>query len=115
MVTDKIQQIETFKKRITALEKQVEKQLSELHIKYGFSTVDDFVAAVKNVNSKDPGKNSGCKRNRTIITPALKQKVVEALKAGRTGEEVAETSGISLPSVYNIKKAVGLTKARTKG
>jgi DNA-binding CsgD family transcriptional regulator len=38
--------------------------------------------------------------------------VGDLVKAGKTNEEVAKTVGISAPSVQNIKKALGLVKAR---
>jgi len=38
--------------------------------------------------------------------------VKKLAKAGKTGSAIAEELGISLPSVQNIKKALGLVKAR---
>jgi hypothetical protein len=42
----------------------------------------------------------------------LKQKIKAALEAGKTSGKVAAQFGVSLPSVYNLKKAFGLVKAR---
>ena len=42
----------------------------------------------------------------------MKEKIKAALQAGKTGGKVAAEFGVSLPSVYNIKKASGLVKAR---
>ena len=39
---------------------------------------------------------------------------LSALKAGDKGTAVAKKFGISVPSLHNIKKAAGLTKARKK-
>ena len=44
----------------------------------------------------------------------MKDKIKGALQAGKPGATVAAEFGISLPSVYNIKKAFGLVKARKK-
>jgi hypothetical protein len=44
----------------------------------------------------------------------MKQKIKAALQNKKSGAKVAEEFGISLPSVYNIKKAFGLVKSRKK-
>jgi DNA-binding CsgD family transcriptional regulator len=38
--------------------------------------------------------------------------VKKLVGAGKTGSEIAKSLGISLPSVQNIKKALGLVKSR---
>ena len=54
----------------------------------------------------------GRRRKYARITAELREKVKTALQAGKTGAAVAAEFGISLPSVYNIKKKSGLVKAR---
>jgi hypothetical protein len=48
------------------------------------------------------------------ISAEKRAAVIEDLKAGKTGAEVAAAHTISLPSVSGIKKAAGLTKSREK-
>lgn len=57
---------------------------------------------------------TGRRRKRAKITDAVRENVIAALKAGKTGAAVAKEAGISLPSVENIKKAAGLVKGRSK-
>jgi DNA-binding CsgD family transcriptional regulator len=40
--------------------------------------------------------------------------VKKLVAAGKTGNEIAEALSISLPSVQNIKKALGLVQKRKK-
>ena len=108
-----------------AIEAKFNAQLAALPSQYGFASADDFVAAVKAAASsagrkpKSAGKGkrgrpagSGGRRKRTKITDEIRAQVGELVKAGKTNEEVAKQVGISAPSVQNIKKALGLVKAR---
>ena len=91
--------------------------LSRLPKMYGFESAAAFLKAVRNSvgsSSKGNGGKKGGKRTRAVITPEIKQGVVDAAKAGKTGAEIAAKFGISLPSVQNIKKAAGLVKSRGK-
>jgi DNA-binding CsgD family transcriptional regulator len=58
------------------------------------------------------GTSGGPRRKRAVITAATKAQVKALTQAGKTGAEIAKAAGISLPSVQNIKKALGLVKAR---
>ena len=49
---------------------------------------------------------------RAVITDATREEVKKLVADGKTGAEISEAVGISLPSVQNIKKALGLVKAR---
>ena len=48
------------------------------------------------------------------ITPEIVEKVKALATAGKTGSAIAKATGISLPSVQNLKKKLGLVKARGK-
>ena len=48
------------------------------------------------------------------ITDAVRAEVKALVKAGKTGSQVAKALGISLPSVQNIKKALGLVRKSKK-
>ncbi|MDB6094472.1 MAG: mucin-associated surface protein [Verrucomicrobia bacterium] len=126
MVTEKIKELKATQARMAELEKsiatQLAKELIALPGKYGFSTTEEFIAALKaSGGTRGPGrrkaapaakKAGGKRRKRAIITPEIKAQVKSLTQAGKTGAEIAKAAGISLPSVQNIKKALGLVKAR---
>jgi hypothetical protein len=125
MITDKIKELEATRAKIASLEKsiatQLDAELAELPGKYGFATVQAFIKAVKAAGggrgkkrvAKTTSKSSGSKRRaRATITDETRAELKKLTEAGKTGPEIAEALGISLPSVQNIKKALGLVKAR---
>jgi hypothetical protein len=125
MVTQKIKELEATKAKIVALEKsiasQLQKELASLPSRYGFDTVKAFTKAVvaalggkKSSSKKRPAKAAGKarRRKRAVITEEMRSEVKKLVDAGKTGGEIAKAVGISLPSVQNIKKALGLVKAR---
>jgi hypothetical protein len=126
MVTEKIKQLTEYQTKIDALKKaiasQLKNDLSSLHTKYGFETPLDLIKAIKaSAGGKRPGRVAKAtssagkkKRKRAKITPEMKQKLKGLVDAGKTGTVIAKTLGISLPSVQNIKKELGLVKARKK-
>jgi hypothetical protein len=125
MVTKQIKELEVTKAKIVALEKSIakrlHKELSSLHNKYGFSSLQEFVKALKGtvsgaarkLVSGKAVKAAGTKRRkRAVITDETRATVKKLVESGKTGSQIAKTLGISLPSVQNIKKAQGLVKAR---
>ncbi len=52
------------------------------------------------------------RKKRAVITPATEQALKKMVKAGKTGAQIAKALGISIPSVHNVKKRVGLVKSR---
>jgi hypothetical protein len=126
MVTAKIKQLTEYQTKVDALKKAIASQLkhdlSSLHRKYGFATSLDLIKAIKaSSGGKRPGRvakaaSTGGKkrRKRAKITPEMKQKLKHMVDAGKTGTVIAKSLGISLPSVQNIKKELGLVKARKK-
>ncbi len=120
MVTQKIKELKATQAKIAELEKsiaaQLAKELASLPEKYGFSSVQAFVKAVKaSSGGKRRGpaaKKAGKRRKRAVITAETKAQVKSLSQAGKTGAEIAKAVGISLPSVQNIKKELGLVKAR---
>ncbi len=128
MVTDKIKELEAAKAKMAALEKSIYAQLSTelaaLPGKYGFADVQSFIVAVKAAaggrRKKGPGRPAkktagGAKRRRrAIITEETRASVKKLVEAGKTGADIAKALKISLPSVQNIKKALGLVRARKK-
>jgi hypothetical protein len=121
MVTDKIKELEATKAKVESLVKAIEtelnKELRGLPAQFGFDNVNDFVKAVKNAAGqrgagKRGRKGGGKRRTRAVITDETRAQVKKLVGAGKTGAEIASTVGISLPSVQNIKKALGLVKER---
>ena len=120
---DAYSEIAKYQKKIAALEKQVGKQnrkLLSLPAKFGFKSMDDFIAALQAASGKS-GKvavaapaNTKARKTRAIITAETKADVKKLAGAGKTGAEIAKALNISLPSVQNIKKELGLVKARKK-
>jgi hypothetical protein len=126
MVSKQMKELEVTKAKIVALEraiaKRLHKELANLHDKYGFPTIKEFIAAVKFAASpgsakkvgRDKAAKSGTKRRkRAVITDETRASVKKLAETGKTGSQIAKALGISLPSVQNIKKALGLVKART--
>jgi hypothetical protein len=106
MVINKIKLLESTKAKVAKL----------LPRKYGFASTQAFIKALRSVAGKSVVKAgqkiAGKRRKRAVITAATKAKVKELVTAGKTGSEIAKAVGISLPSVQNIKKELGLVKAR---
>jgi hypothetical protein len=134
MVTNKIKELQALQARAVTLQAAIDaernQELASLPGKYGFDNVAAFIQALRNagrgkgaaasskskkkVTATAAAKATGTtgKRGRAKITPAIKAKVKAAVKAGTSGADIAKLVGISLPSVHNIKKELGLVKAR---
>jgi hypothetical protein len=121
MVIDKIKQLADYQEKVAALQQKIEqersKALASLHEKYGFASARELIKAIRAAaGSGGPSRGRKAKphRKHARITPDLKEKIKAALQAGKTGGAVAAEFGVSLPSIYNLKKAFGLVKARKK-
>jgi hypothetical protein len=119
MVTKQIKELAATKAKIVALEnsiaKRLQKELSSLHTKYGFDSLKMFAKALKVASasgSPHKGKAVKARRKRAVITDETRASVKKLVEGGKTGSQIAKSLGISLPSVQNIKKAMGLVKAR---
>jgi hypothetical protein len=123
MVTDKIKTLAVTKARVAELEKSIaaelNRELAALPAKYGFDSLPAFFDAVKSATrgkgrglGKAKASPNGKRRKRAVITAETKAKVKSLVENGKTGAEIAKQVGISLPSVQNIKKDLGLVKTR---
>lgn len=130
MVTEKIQELAALQAKAAKLKAAIESQrtaeLAALPGNYGYESLNDFVKALKAAvggsrGRKGRGKGKakaakggkkGGRRKRAKITPELKSQVKAAVEAGKTGAAIAKEFGISVPSVQNIKKELGLVKKR---
>lgn len=123
LFTAKAKQLVAYKEKVAQLQEQVDRTraeaLANLHEEYGFADAEELINAIRAAAGKRrgrrpgrPAKKAGDHHKHARITPEIRQKIRTALKAGKTGGAVAEEFGVSLPSVYNIKKEFGLVKAR---
>lgn len=127
MATDKLKELQATREKLATLERELadtlNKELVSLPSKYGFGSVDEFVNAVRAASgggrgrgrARGTGKPGGPgkkRRRRAVITDETRTSVKKMVEAGKTGSEIAKSLGISLPSVQNIKKALGLVKKR---
>jgi len=120
MVTDKFKKLEQYQREMAKLEKELagfNRKLLALPGKFGFKSVDALIdalrAAAKSGGAKVAAKAASSGRKpRAVITAETKQKLKALAQAGKTGAEIAQALNISLPSVQNIKKELGLVKAR---
>lgn len=121
MVINKIKQLADYQHKVAALQKKIEREraraLAGLPEKYGYAGAAELIKAIRaaaGASGKRRGRKPGRHRKHARITAELRGKIKAALQAGQTGGRVAADFGVSLPSVYNIKKAAGLVKARKK-
>ena len=113
-------QLEQYRRKVAALEqklKQQNKRLAQLPGKLGYKSVSDLIAALKKITEAPKAVKAAGKvkktRKRAKITPEVIAKVKALLVAKKkTGNEIAKEVGISLPSVGNIKKKLGLVRAK---
>lgn len=127
MITDKIKELEALKQKAAALEAAVAEErnraLAALPKQYGFDSADAFIDAVLAATGgarrrgRPPGRPAGSggkkpRRHRAVITDETRTQVKKLVEAGKTGAEIAKAVGISLPSVQNVKKALGLVQTR---
>jgi len=95
-------------------QKKLAKKLATLPEAYGFDNVTDFVRAVKFAakGGKVTKASSSGRRKRAVITDETRETVKKLNEAGKTNNEISAELGISIPTVQNIKKQLGLVKER---
>ena len=133
MLTEKIKELEAARAKVDELEQKIAaertSELAALPASFGFESVAAFVKAVRAAAGGKPVKRRKARkarkaagkpkkqpkkktRTRAKITDETRAEVKKLVEAKKTGAEIAKALGISLPSVQNIKKALGLVKAR---
>jgi len=132
MLLNKLNQLKAARAKVAILEKSIEnklnRELAALPEKYGFETAGELakaiIAAAGKGSARGGGKSRGPKtgkaksagggrrRKRAKITEETREQVKKLVAEGKTGAEIAQAVGISLPSVQNIKKAAGLVNKR---
>lgn len=123
IVSAKLKELEAARAKLASLEEAVRsemnKELAALPAKFGFDSTDAFIDAVRAATGGRSARGAGRRgapgkkrRQRAVITDETRGQVKKLVEAGKTGSEIAKQVGISLPSVQNIKKALGLVKKR---
>ena len=137
MVTDKLKELEAARLKLATLVRSIAEELNQelaaLPGRYGFASASEFASAVTAAagggrgrgrrRGRPPGSTAkpaaaaaagkrGTRRRRTraVITDETRAQVKKMVDGGKTGAEIAQTLKISVPSVQNIKKALGLVK-----
>ncbi len=118
-VPKQIQKLHSLRAEVARIERDLS-VLTSLPAKFGFRSMDAFITALQHASGRSnsptpPGvvKVAG-RKPRAKITDATRAKVKKMAGEGKTGSEIAKALGISLPSVANIKKQLGLTRPRAK-
>jgi hypothetical protein len=125
MLENHIKELEAAKAKVAELESAIlterHQALISLPTQMGYSGVEELITALREANRGN--KNTGKAKKSTLkegagrrakITAEVRAEVKQLVEAGKSGAEIAAAVGISLPSVQNIKKQLGLVKARTK-
>lgn len=117
MPKDTVQTISETRKKLAQLEKKLHAELAKLPAKFGFASADEFLAAFRastggKSSPKAKAAKSSKRKARVEITDEIIAKVKKLVDDGKTGGEIVKAVGISLPSVQNIKKKLGLVKKR---
>lgn len=128
-MSDTLKELAAAKAKVAALEAsaaaEIHRELQALPERYGFASAAAFIAAVKAASGKQRGrkpridpavgaKSTGKRRKRAKITDVTRAEVKKLVEAGKTGTEIAKAVGISLPSVQNVKKQLGLVGKKKK-
>ncbi len=124
---DKLNQLEAARTKLAEMESSLTAErtsaLANLPSEFGYPDLNSFIRALKMAHRSRGGRRRGAKkagsgkagrRTRAKITDETRAQVRSMVDAGKTGNEIAASLRISLPTVQNIKKALGLVKARGK-
>lgn len=119
MSTKLIKTLQAKRAELEKLQSKVNRELASLPDRFGYDNIDDFIAALRSaIGAKRGGAKKSTRtatrvtRKRAVITSEIKAEVKKLVGAGKTGAEIAKAVGISLPSVQNVKKQLGLVKPR---
>lgn len=108
MLNSKIKEIEEYKEKIAQLEEAIEAerraQLMNLHAELGYQNPQKLIEALQEAT------RASRKGKRTVISEELRDQIKQALLAGNSGAATAREFGVSVPTIQNIKKELGLVK-----
>ncbi len=124
MLSKKLKELQAARDRLASLEKTMEAELAALPAQFGFDSAQAFADAVVKASAGGarPARKAGRrkaaakpkgKRKRSVVTDELRTQVKQLAEAGQTGAQIKAATGLSLPTIQNIKKAFGMVKSRT--
>lgn len=124
MLSKKLKELQAARDRLASLEKTIEAELAALPAQFGFESAQAFADAVVKASAsgarparKTGGRKAAAKpkgtRKRSVVTDELRNQVKQLAEAGQTGAQIKAATGLSLPTIQNIKKAFGMVKSRT--
>ena len=124
MLSKKLKELQAARDRLASLEKTMEAELAALPAQFGFDSAQAFADAVVKASAGGarPARKAGLrkaatkpkgKRKRSVVTDELRTQVKQLAEAGQTGAQIKAATGLSLPTIQNIKKAFGMVKSRT--
>lgn len=118
MAKNRLKELAKYEQKVALLKKELDlhqRRLLALPAKVGLRSVGELIKALQAAaggGAQPAGKTKPARRKRAKITPEMKARLKELAGAGKTGGQIARALGISLPSVHNIKKELGLVKKR---
>lgn len=114
MISEKINEIAEAKERVRLLEEELKRQrqleLASLPEKFGFSNVEDLIAAIRAAFPQR--RPTGGRRPYIRTTESMRKELARQVQAGATASTIAEQLGISVANVAKLKREMGLSKAR---
>ena len=124
MLSKKLKELKAARAKLASLEKTLEAELAALPAQFDFDSAQAFADAVVKASAggarparKSAGRKAALKpkgkRKRSVVTDELRTQVKQLAEAGQTGEQIKAATGLSLPTIQNIKKAFGMVKSRT--
>jgi DNA-binding NarL/FixJ family response regulator len=132
---DKLNQLEAAKAKVLEMEQALSAErvasLARLPSDFGYTSLDSFIKALKAAQRSGGGRRvkakpaksakpakavkaaKGSKRRRAKVTDETRAQLKAMVEAGKTGKEIAKALSVSVPTVHNIKKSLGMVKARS--
>lgn len=111
--------IEKLRAQVASLESDLFGELAKLPRKFGFSDVDSFADAVREAagGRGSPKKAKGRKaksgrKPRALVTDETRKQVARLALGGATAPEIAAALDLSVGTVHNIQKKLGLKSRR---
>ena len=98
MNNNALKKLAQYQKKIAQLERGLVKfnqQLTQLPAKFGFKSMADFIAALRQAGTASPGsrlvaQKATKRRKRAVITTDTKSKFKQIVAAKKTGQEIAK-------------------------
>lgn len=118
-----VEKLEAARRELAKLEAKRQRDLGKLAPSLGFASTEELIGALQQTlkSGAKPGPKPGAKafakqkagrKKRAVITKQTEASVASYAKRKWTSAKIAAKLDISVPTVQNIKKRLGLVKAR---